>query len=249
LKATAAAWSRENIEEKRGASISEEEYHSFVEPFEGMKRLTAIRSSLKTDELKEPSRVSTSETRIADFPQNLPFSKEETVSFRGVHSLLANVGSSSLGMRETDTFAQQHKLENLKAHVLRFLWILGSCGKFDAKSKRLVVDAETYFANRGSEKTLAIWSFVEETVFKGLSDFGVCCDRVVLKGVKEEDLTTGTGYLRYKGWTMSMSFEDRIGGAATLRAFQTYTQRLDEKYGKKAFKHFSNADMQILAEK
>ncbi len=86
-------------------------------------------------------------------------------------------------------------------------------------------------------------------VFKVLSEFGVCCERVALKGVKKEDLVTCTGYLRNKGWVMKMLFEEMIGGSAALKALQTYTRRLDGKYGKKAFKHFSEADMQALFEK
>jgi hypothetical protein len=249
VKATAGAWDRESIEAKLGAPLSEEEYNAFVEPFEGISRLEAIHASLKPDEIVEPAKVLTSETRIANFPENLPFSKEETASFKAVHKLLATLQRSSLGLRGTDTFAQQHKLENLRAHVLRFLWILGNYGKFEKeKSAHLVVDARTYFANRGSEKTLAIWSFVEDTVFKVLSEFGVCCERVALKGVKEEDLTTGTGYLRYNGWVMKMSFEEKIGGTAALKALQTYIRRVDKKYGKKALQHFQDADMQTLFE-
>ena len=150
-----------------------------------------------------------------------------------------------MGLSDTDTFAQHHKLENLRVHVMRFLWILGAYGKFEKeKSANLVVDAKTYVANRGSQKTLAIWSFVKDTVFRVLSEFGVCCERVALKGVKKEDLVTGTGYMRSKGWIMTMYFEDEIGGAATLKAMQEYAQRLEKEHGKKAFKHFRNANMQ-----
>ena len=246
VKATAGVWTRDNIEEKLGAQISEEEYHAFVEPFEGISRLEAIRASLKPEEIVEPAKVPTSETRIADFPENLPFSEEETASFKAVHKLLTTIKRSSLGLRDTDTFAQQNRLKNRKTHVLRFLWILGRYGKFEKDmSAYLVVDARTYEANRGSEKTLAIWSFVKETIFKVLSEFGVCCKRVALEGVKEKDLTTGTGYLRSKGWVMKMSFEEKIGSTAALKALQTYAQRLGEKYGKKAFKNFSDVDMRV----
>jgi hypothetical protein len=249
LKATAGAWNRESIEAKLGAPISEEEYNSFVKPFEGIKRLEAIRASLSPEEIVEPAKNLTADANIADFPHDLPFSKEEIASFKAVHELLISLHNSSLGLSGTDTFAQQQKLENLRAHVLRFLWIIGSYGKVDKeKSTHLVVDPETYFANRGSEKTLAIWTFVQDTIFKLLSEFGICCERIALEGVKEEDLTTGTDYLRYKGWIMRMSFEEKIGGIATLKAFQTYTQSLEEKYGKKAFRQFSNVDMQVLTE-
>jgi hypothetical protein len=250
VKATGGVWNRENIEKKLGAPISDEQYNLFVEPFEGISRLETIRALLKPEEIVEPARALTSKTRIADFPESLPFSKEETESFKAVHKLLATIRRSSLGLRDTDTFAQRHRLENQRANVLRFLWILGRYGKFEKeKSTHLVVDARTYEANRGSEKTLAIWSFVKDIVFKVLSEFGVYCERVALKEVKEEDLATGTGYMRSKGWVMKISFEEKIGGTPALKALQTYTQRLDEKYGKKAFQHFSEADMQILFEK
>jgi len=101
------------------------------------------------------------------------------------------------------------------------------------KSTYFVVDAETYETNRVNEKTLAIWSFVRDMVFKVLAEFGVCCERVTLKGVKEEHLVTGTGYLQSKGWVMKMSFEEKIGGTTAIKALQTYTRRLDKKYGKK----------------
>jgi len=247
VKATGGVWNRKNIEGKLGAPISEEEYHVFVEPFEGISRLQTIRASLKPEEIMEPKKgASTSETGIADFPEDLPFSIEETLSFRDVYNLLATIKCSPLGLLDTDTFAQQHTLENRRAHVLRFLWILGRYGKFEEKDASLEVDAGSYEANRGTEKSLAIWSFVKDTVFKVLSEFGVCCERVALSGVKEEDLATGTGYLRSRGWVMKMSFEEKIGGMTALKALQVYTRRLDEEYSKKAFQHFSNVDMQIL---
>jgi hypothetical protein len=245
LKATAAAWNRENIEAKIGAPISEEEYHLFVEPFEGIKRLSAIRASLKPDEIVEPATVSASKPRIVDFPKNLPLPTQEIAAFKSVYDLLVNLERSSFGLQGTDTLAQQKKLESRKAHVLRFLWIIGNHGKFE-KRQSLVVDAETYIGKRGGEKQLAIWSFVEDVVFKVLREFGVCCERVAFEGVAAEDLTTGTGYLRKKGWVMRMFFEEKVGGAATLKALQTYVQRLDQKFGAKAFRRFRGADMQVL---
>ncbi len=245
FKATAGLWNRKSIEAKLGAPISEKDYHSFVEPFEGLSRLSTIHSSLNPNEIVEPAKVTKSKTRIVNFPDNLPV-KEDLVSFKAVYKLLLNIDDSSLGLKNTDTFAQQHKLENQKAHILRFLWILGNYGKFDKSGSYFIVDAETYQANRGKEKTLSIWSFVKEIVFKFLAEFGVCCERITLKGVKNEDLTTGTGYLRKRGWIVSVSFEERIGGVAALKALQTYAKKLDKKYGSRAFQHFRNIDMTIL---
>jgi hypothetical protein len=151
-------------------------------------------------------------------------------------------------MRDADTFSQHHKLENRKAHVFRFLWILGRYGKLEKEKKaHLVIDARTFLANRGSEKTLAIWDFLQNTVFAALSEFGITCERMVLEGVKEKDITTGTDYLRYAGWTIRMSFDEKIGGLSALEALQKYAKKIDEEYGKKAFQHFRDADMQFLA--
>lgn len=247
MKAISGIWNRTKIEEKLGAPLSDAEYHAFVQPFEGIDRLETIRASLKPSEIVEPAKVSASEERTVDFPKNLPFPTKEMASFEAIYKLLTSIKRSPLGMTDTDTFAQQHRLENRREHVLRFLWILGRYGRFEKeKNASLMVDARTYEANRGTEKTLAIWPFVKDTVFKVLSDFGIHCERVALKGVQEADLTTGTGYLRSKGWIMRMLFDQQIGGVAALEALQTYTAKLDKKYGKKAFQRFSDADMQIL---
>lgn len=246
LKATAGLWNRVSIEKRLGSPITDKEYHSFVEPFEGLRRLDSIRQSMKPKEIMEPAKISISAGKTASFPDNLPFSRQDIVSFKAVYDLLVNLGHSSLGLQGTDTFAQQQKLENLSAHVLRFLWILASYGRLEEKNGQIVVDAQTYIANRGSEKTLAIWSFVERTVFTALSKFGVWCERVALKGVKDEELTTGTGYLRDKGWVMALAFKDSAGGVAALKAVQTYSVAVNKKYGKKAFTRFRQADMQVL---
>lgn len=221
LTETASAWNRKTIEEKLGEPLSEEAYRSFVEPFEGLRRLQDIRSTLEPNEIVEPAKSITSSTEIVKFPTNL----KDGVAFKAVHKLLANLESSSFGLKKAGTFAQQHKLENQKAHVLRFLWVLGNYGK--PENEYLVVDAETFLSNRGKEKKLAILSFVEDAVFRVLSDFGICCELVASEGVKKGDLTTGTGYLRKKGWVIKMSFEPKVGGK-TARS----TSNVCKKIGK-----------------
>ena len=250
LKATAGVWNRKTIEEKRSSPISEQDYHVFVEPFEGISRLQVIRASLKSNEIVEPAKTSTVESNVVDFPEGLPFSKLETEALKAVHGLLTSLQRSSLGMRDADTFSQHHKLETRKAHVFRFLWVLGCYGKFEkGKKAHLVIDAKTFLANRGSEKTLAIWAFLKDTVFASLYEFGVACERIALEGMKEKELTTGTDYLRYSGWIVRISFDEKIGGSAALEAVQRYARRLEEKYGKKAFQHFREADMRVFTER
>lgn len=248
LNATSGAWNREKIEEELGVPISDADYNVFVKPFEALKRLEGVRASLEPKEIVDPAKVPPLDDRILDFPEGLHYSKEKTTAFRAVHKLLSAVKRSPLGLASTDSFAQQEKLKSRRAHILRFLWILGRHGRLEDNSS-LVVDAKTYEANRGTEKTLAIWTGVRDMVFMILSDFGVRCWRVALKGFREEDLATGTGYLRSKGWVMKMTFKKETGGKAGLEALQTYARKLDEYYGKKAFLHFSDVDMRILLDR
>ncbi|MDG6222629.1 MAG: DUF3795 domain-containing protein [Candidatus Bathyarchaeota archaeon] len=245
LKGTADVWNREVIETKLGESLSDVDYCRFVEPFEGLRRLPALRASLKSNEFVEPPKVMT-KTKLVEFPKNLPVA--EVDSFKQVHKLLEKLWNSSFGLRDTDTFAQHYTLEKQRTHVLRFLWIFGENGKLNPESSQIVVDSKTYLDNRGTEKQLAIWSFAQGVVFKELLKFGVNCERVALKGVKIADLITGTGYLRNKGWVMSMSFENKIGGLDVLNALHVYCKKLAEKFGKKGFQRFCVVDMGVLSE-
>lgn len=245
LKGTADAWRREVIEAKLGESLSDADYRQFVEPFEGLRRLTVLRESLNPSEFVEPPKV-TEKTNLVEFPKNLTMAKVEHL--KQVHFLIEKIWNSSFGLQGTDTFAQHQTLEKERINVLRFLWIFGTYGKLDGDGSVLVVDPKTYLASRGSEKQLAIWSFLKAVVFKELSSLGVCCKLVPLTGVKIADLTTGTGYVRNKGWVMSISFETQIGGLDALRALQAYCKKLDQKFGKKAFQRFSIADIGVLSE-
>ena len=240
----AGAWNREFFEKKLGAPIPEEDYVAFVRPFEGMRNLEEIRASLGPDDIVDAPIVPPPKPKIVDFPEKLSFAKEETVAFKTLHQILVSVKRSSLGLKDTDVFAQQQRLKNRIPHFMRLLWILGRFGELKGEDEaHLVVDAKTYLDNRGNPT----WSFVKDVIFKILSEFGVHCERVILEGVKEKDLATLTGYLRGKGWIIRMTVDEKAGGVAVLRALQTYTKKLDEKYGKRAFRYFSNADMQILS--
>lgn len=250
VKDTAGAWNRKFFEEKHGAEIPEEDYRLFIKPFEGMKQLEEVRASLDPDDIVEAPTVSQLKPKIVDLPKDLPFSKKETEGFKTLHQILTNIKRSSLGSKDIDLFAQQQRLTNRITHLLRFLWILGHFGSLKIEDgAHLVVNAKTYIDNRGSEKSLATWSFVKDVIFKSLAGFGVFCERSALKGVKEKDLTTPGGYLRSKGWVLRMTFEEEAGEVAGLRALKNYSKMLADKYGKKAFRYFKNVDMRVLSEK
>lgn len=132
-KSIATLWNRQKFEEELGKSISEKDYHAFIEPFEALKRLQTIRAKLKPEEIVEPPKVAVLKLKVFDFPKDLPFSKEETAAYKAVHHLLSEINKSHLGLTDTDTFAQQKRLEQRRTDLLRFLWIFGCFGKFEEK--------------------------------------------------------------------------------------------------------------------
>jgi hypothetical protein len=103
-------------------------------------------------------------------------------------------------------------------------------------------------AHRGTEKSLAVWPLVENTI-KELQEFGVLCERVLSEEGKKKGVTTPTGYLRDKGWVLVMTFHEGAGGFAVLKALRDYCVIVNKKCGKKAFQYFLNVDMSVLKEK
>lgn len=114
IKDQGTAWTREKCEAEKGP-ISEQDYLAFVEPFEGLKHLEIIRTSVRPEDVVEAVTVPPLKTEIVDFPENLSFSEEETFAFKRLHQMLASVKSSSLGLTDSDTFAQQQRLKKRRA--------------------------------------------------------------------------------------------------------------------------------------
>ena len=101
-----------------------------------------------------------------------------------------------------------------------------------------MIDSQIYLA----QKIHSGYSRVKDYC-RALEGYGVHCEHVPLM---EEGWLTPGGALRREGWFMKMSFDDNAGGVSALNALQSYTTRLGEKYGKRAFKYFSQADMRVL---
>ncbi len=245
VKVQGVEWSREKIEAKHGKPISEEEYRTFVEPFEGLQHLLAIRKALKPEEIKEVATVPPRKVKIVPFPKHLPLTGDELVGLRSLHQILTNINHSLLGLGDVDTLPTQTRLKNRIRNFLRFLWIFGRFGEFgEDGGVHLLVDAKSFIENRGSETGLGTWEFVETKLFKHLPEFGLQGALVEL----DRKWKTPTGALRKEGWQMKLVFSQEAGGLSTLRALQLYTRKLDVKYGTKAFKYFAEADMRVLTD-
>jgi hypothetical protein len=228
-----AADQREKIAARLGTPVPEEDYLAFIEPYEGIKHLDAICASLGPEDIVEMIKVSVS-PRIVGFPDDLPFSEEETATFEHLHRLLATVGGA-----EGVSYARQTVLKKRRQHLIKILWTFGLFGeRREEGGSHLVVDSETYLA----QKIQSNYSRVKD-YFKVLEEYGVHCEHVPLT---EDGWLTPKGALRKEGWFMKMSLGDDAGGVSALKALQSYTARLDEKHGKTAFRYFSKANVRVL---
>jgi hypothetical protein len=173
--------------------------------------------------------------RIVDFPDDMPFAKGETSAFEAIHRILAAVESVN-----DVSYARQAALKKRRRHLLKILWAFGRFGEpKEEGGLHLVIDSETYLA----QKIHSSYSRVKDYL-KALEGYGVHCEHVPLT---EEGWLTPGGALRRGGWFIEMSFDDAAGGVSALKALRSYTVRLNEEYGERAFRYFSKADMRVLS--
>lgn len=134
---------RERTAARLGTPIPEEDYLTFIEPYEGLKHLDAIRASLAPEDMVEMTKVS-ARPRIVNFPDDLPFSKEETSALEALHRLLATVGSA-----DGVSYARQTVLKKRRRHLVKILWTFGLFGEpRDEGGLHPVIDSETYLAQK-----------------------------------------------------------------------------------------------------
>ena len=223
VKALGTEWTREKFEAKHKAPIPEEDYLVFIEPFEGLKHLKAIRTSLQPDNIVEPATFPPLKTQIVDFPKDLPVSESEKKAFKALYELLTILLSS-----DADTYAGQAAFKKRRQFTYNALWIFGHLGRFvEENGGYLVVDGNTFMREK-KRLNLTHW----EARFQIMKNYGIHVKRVSLTE---------------KEWSLRMFFDQKVGDAAALKALQKYTAVLDKKYGKKALQHFSKVDMHVLS--
>jgi hypothetical protein len=224
---------KEKIIERTGASIQQEDYLAFIEPYEGIKHLNEIRQTLGADEIVEMKRFSV-RPKILSFPIDLPFSKDKISTYQYLHQIIA-----TLEVSEHISHARKFTLEKNRKQLLKILWAFGRFGELkEEDGSHLMLGSETY----SSQKISSYYSKVQDYI--GLiAKYGVHCEIVPLQ---EKGWVTPTGALRNTGWLMKLTIDEKISGGLTVKALKNYAAKLDEKYGKNAFRYFSKGDMQVL---
>lgn len=228
---------RQRIEAHLEEKIPEEDYLTFVEPYEAVKHLKEIRKSLKPKDIKKPKKVKPIRARIVNFPENLPLSKKETNALEKIHGVLRQIMSA-----KANTYARQVLVKRRRHHILGFLWELGFHGEFMNKGTQLVLDGRNYedkWMIRKYDTTLHAYITQSFRIFKELGVHG--------EFEKSEK----------KGWLLRLFFDERAGGKPALKIFKEYVTALTDKYGEpvyagntrykgEAMTRFSRADMRFL---
>jgi len=232
---------RELVEARIKEQLSDEEYHSFVEPYEALKNLKKIRAFLSPDDIVEKKGIPPIKARIVDFPEDIPFSKDKIKAFKTIHKLLASVVSP-----HADTYARQLRLKRRRRHILGLLWVMGVYGDLSKDGSQLALDSKKHGSQTGCKwlvrkRDVTLYDTVEFCL-KILHGFGMRYNFETSK----------------RDWTLEIHFTKKAGGSNTLKAFKKYVEKLVEEYGKpeymwasrfkgEAFTRFKKADMRVLA--
>jgi hypothetical protein len=224
---------KETIVKRLGYEIPEQDYLAFIEPYEGIKHLDEIRQTLGAEKIVEIKRFSVN-PKIVPLPHDLPFSKDEISAYQYLHQIIVK-----LEVSEQISFARKLTLEKNRKQLLKILWAFGRFGELKKEDgSYLVLDSETY----SSQQISSYYSKVQDYI--GLFEkYGVHCEIIPLQ---EKGWVTPTGALRNTSWLMKLTIDEKIGGSLTIKALQNYAVKLDEKYGKNAFRYFSKSDMRAL---
>jgi len=241
------AYTRKAIASRLGIpedAIPEEDYLAFIEPYESLRHLEKIRKSLSPEDIVKNKGVPPIKARAITFPEHLPFSKREIAAYKNLHDLLRNVLSAP-----AKTYARQELLNSRRPHMLSLLWILGYYGELqEGNGSYLLLDGAIHGPREQCKwlvrkRDNSLHGTVRQAVDL-LTEYGV--------QVKFEPLKKG-------GYLLKMSFDEKAGGEAALKALKNYTVKLADKYGEpiyvgnarykgEAFTLFSKADMRILGD-
>lgn len=227
------AGTRDRIAKRRGGPVPDDEYLTFIEPYECRRHLDEIRAGLSPEEIVEMTKLAV-KPKLAGFPQHLPASPR-TMALRALRRLIGEVGNAA-GV----SYAEQAILQERRRRLVKLLWAFGLYGKQEPDGGPwLGLDADTYLTQKITSDYAELMGFAEI-----LSGHGVRCELIPLV---EKGWRTPRGSLRKQGWRVRISLDDAAGGREALGVLQAYARELDERHGKGAFRRFSRADMRDLS--
>ena len=234
---------RKQVESRIGRPLSQEEYDTFIKPYEGIKHLHEIRATLGKHSIVEKQEMKPLKANIAPFPTTFGVLKPRRVAFRRLHEFMTQMITG-----RTKTYARQTIMRRRKAHMLGLLWAFGRYGRLvKGTPTQLVIDS----VDAGSKPQL---SYFVRKRDNQLYELYMQCFRIM----KEFGAKGAFVSINRHGWQLKLSFYMKAGGASTLQALKRYATGLAEKYGDpkyagdsqlkgKAYSLFAKADMSVLS--
>ena len=230
---------RGKVEKRLGEKIPHKDYLDFIQCYEGIQYLENIRKTINKDEIVEFKKFSI-KSKLAPFPEDIE--KKDRFIYKSLYKLIEKIN----GAVENLSFAGREALKKKRPQLLTLLWTFGLYGKFNKKDDNFLTINSLDYAK---EKNQCYYDRLTD-YFDLFKDYGV---NLKLSPSIKEGWLTPTGGLRVKIgrreepiWIMTLSFDLSIGGEKSLAALGKYSKKLLSRYGQKAFKHFSEADMEVL---
>jgi len=233
---------RQTVEERLGRTVPEDGYLAFIEPYEGMKHLRALRPSLGEEEPVAPVQVRPLRARVDPFPENLTVDEEEARGLRAVYDLL-----TAILQGRAEVYARQLALKLSRKSLLAMLWIFGAHGETSGDGAHLVIARNV----RDQEPDFSTFVRKRDNVLHSTAVASIAL--LANLGANVEHIPQPS-----KAWLLRLSLQSAAGGPPALRALQRYTAALIEEDGRpdyagssgykgEAFQRFSRADMRVMA--
>ncbi len=232
---------RGKVEERLGEPIPEEDYVAFIEPYEGMKHLNAIRIPLEAEDLVEPTPVMPLRTRMSEFPDSIALSGEDFTPLLVLHRLLARILTGY-----ADLYVRQIRIQKRRREILNLLWLFGRHGQLEEDGGRLIIDGRV----QGTRKAFS--SVVRKRDNALHRSAAMAAELLQDLGVRVAHMP-----LARSAWRLEATFDEAAGGTPAMEALGRYTQHLVQCHGEpryagrsryrgEAYARFSRADMSDL---
>ena len=230
---------KEKVEKRLGKKIPRKDYLDFIECYEGLNYLDNIRTNINKNEIVKFKKFSI-KSKLIPFPENIK--NKNRLSYKSLYNFIEKIN----GPVENISFAAREALKKKRPYLLMLLWTFGNYGKFNTNDdKFLTINSLDYAKEKNQSFYDRLMNYFN--ILKG------CGVHITITPLVEEGWVTPTGGLRVKIgrkkdpiWVMTLSFDSDIGGKDGLVALGEYSKKLLSKYGEKAFKYFSKADMGVL---
>lgn len=233
------SYSRELVEKRIGKPVPEEDYKSFVKPYEGAKNLEKIKKNLTEDRIvkMKPYLI---DLKIVDFPEGFVLPENELDAYRSIHGLLATIEPL-----KNLSYARAQVMKKERDYFVKLLWTMGIKGKIqlEGDKEHIKLASSDYFSEMKGTRFYSNYTSMQKRI-DFLKNKGIGIELVPETDM--DKILTPTKGLRKEGWSLEISFGDKLDALLGIKALVQYSEKLFKKHGKRGFRYFTRADMRVL---